>query len=97
MGDETVPFLGGEVGVARGESNAKVIIECANCTFRGVAAMCIWGNKLEVNIVIAEGFLHGTGSLVVKDVEGGSRTVLLEVFVARFLGLGDLRGLPVLE
>ena len=40
--------------------------------------------------------MHGNGAIVVKDVEGGSRTVLLEVFVARFPGFGDLQGLPVL-
>ena len=97
MGGETVPFLVGEVGVARGESSAKVILECVNCTFGGVALMFIWGDKLEVDIVFAEGSLHGTGALVVEDVEGGSRTMLLEVFVARFPGFGDLQGLPVLE
>ena len=60
LGNETVPLLVGEVGFERGESSAKVILECANCTFGGVAAMCIWGEKLEVDIVFAEGFLHGT-------------------------------------
>ena len=71
--------------------------ECANCMFSGVAEMCTWGDKLEVNIVFAEGFLHGTVSLVVEDVEGGICTVLLEVFVARFPGFGDIQGLPVFE
>ena len=97
LGDDTVPFLGWEVGVKRGESSAKVIIECANHTFGGVAAMCIWGDKLEVDIAFEEGFLHGTGAFVVKDVESGSRTVSLEIFVARFPGFGDLQGLPVLQ
>ena len=89
------PFLGCEVGVTRGEFSAKVILECANCTFGSVAAMCIWGDKLEVDIVFAEGFLHGTGAFVVEDVESGSRTVLLEMSVARFPGFGDFQGLPV--
>ena len=53
--------------------------------------------KLEVDIVFAEGFLHGTGTFVVEDVESGSRTVLLEMFVARFPGFGDFQGLPVLH
>ena len=64
---------------------------------QSIAEMCIWGDKLEVDILFAEGFLHGTGALVVNDMEGGSRTVLLEVFVARFPGFGCLQGLPVLE
>ena len=97
MGDETVPFLGGEVGVARGSFSAKMILECVNCTFSCVAAMCVWGGKLEVDIVFAEGFMHGTGALVAEDVESGICTVLLQMFVARFPGFGDLQGLPVLE
>ena len=59
--------------------------------------MCIWGDKLKVDIVFAEGFLHGTGALVVKDVESGGCTVLLEVFMARLPGFSDLQGLTVLE
>ena len=39
--------------------------------------MCILGDKLEVDIVFAEGFLHDTEALVVKDAESGIRTVLL--------------------
>ena len=35
------------------------------------------GNKLEANVVIAEGFMHGMGALVVKDVESGGCSVLL--------------------
>ena len=42
-------------------------------------------------------FLHGTGSLVVKDVESGGYTVLLEVLMARLPGFSDLQGLTVLE
>ena len=60
LGDETVPLLGWKVGVTRGNSRSKVIIECANCKFDRVAAMCILGETLEVDIVFAEGFLHGT-------------------------------------
>ena len=60
MGDKTVTLLVGKVGVARGESSAKLIFECADCTFGGVAAVGIRGNKLEVNVVLTEGFLNGT-------------------------------------
>ena len=51
--------MGWKVGVTRGKSSAKVLLECANHTFGGVAAMGIWGDKLEVDIVFAEGVLHG--------------------------------------
>ena len=65
--------------------------------FSGVAAMCIWGDKLKVDIVFAEVSFHDTGAFFVKDVESGSRTMLLEMFVARFPVFGDLQGLPVLQ
>ena len=97
LGGETVPLLGGEVGFARGESSAKMIFECADRTFGGVAAVGILGDKLKVDVVIAEGLLHCTGALVVEDVESGGCTVLLEVFMARPPGFSDLQGLPVLE
>ena len=77
LGNETIPFLGGEVGVARGDSGAEMIFEDADRTFGGVATVGVRGNELEVNVVLAEGFLHGVGALVVEDVESGGCTVLL--------------------
>ena len=77
MVNETIPLLGGKVGVPRGDSGAKVIFECADCTFGGVVEVGVRGNKLEVNVVLSEGFLHGVGALVVKDVESGGCTMLL--------------------
>ena len=97
LGDEPVPFLGGEVGFARGKSSAKIIFECADRTFGGVAAVGIWGDKLEVDVALAEGFMHGTRALVVEDVESGGSTMLLDVFIARLPGFSDLQGLSVLE
>ena len=63
--------MGGKVGVARSESGAKMIFECADRTFGGVAVVGVRGDKLEINIVLAEGFMHGVGALVVDDVESG--------------------------
>ena len=71
MGDETIPFLGGKVSVARCESGTEIIFEGADCTFGGVAAVGVRGNKLEVNVVLEEGFLHGVGELIVEDLESG--------------------------
>ena len=42
-----------------------MIFECVDCTFGGVAAVGVRGDKLEINIVFAEGFLHGVGALLV--------------------------------
>ena len=72
-----IPFLGGKFGVARGESGAKMIFECADCTFGGVAAVGVRGKNLEVNVVLAEGFLHGVGALIVEDADSGGCTLLL--------------------
>ena len=77
LGNETIPYLGGEVGVARGNSGAKMVFECADCTFGGIAAVGVRGNKLEFNVVLAEGFLHDVVALVVEDVESVGCTVLL--------------------
>ena len=81
LGNETIPFLGGKVGVARGESGANIIFECVDCTFGGVAEVGVRGDKPEVNVVLEEGFLNGMGAIVVEDVESGVCTVLLYVFV----------------
>ena len=77
LGNETIPFLREKVGVAGGESGAKMIFECVDRKFGGVAAVGVWGNKLEVNVLLAEGFLHGVGALVVEDVQSWGCTVLL--------------------
>ena len=97
LGDETVSFLGWEFGVTRGQSSAEMILEGANCTFRGVAAMVIWGDKLEVDIVFVEGALHSAGAFFVENVESGSCAVLLQMSVARYPGVGDFQDLTVLQ
>ena len=97
MWDNIVPFLGGKVGVVRGKSGAKKIFECADHTFGGIEAVGVRGDKLEINVVLAEGFLHGVRSLIVKDVESGGCTVLFEIFMARCPICSDLQGLSVFE
>ena len=66
-----IPFLGGKVRAARSESGAKIIFVCADFTFSGVSAVGVWGDKLEVNFLFAEGFLHSVGALVVEDMDSG--------------------------
>ena len=68
--------MGWEVGVTRGESNTKVVLECENHMFGGVAEMFIWGDKLEVDIVFVKVFLHGAGLFVVENVESGIRAMM---------------------
>ena len=40
-------------------------------------AVGVRGKNMEVNVVLAEGFLNGVGSLIVEDAESGGCTVLL--------------------
>ena len=54
-----------------------MIFECVDRTFGGVAAVGVRGNKLEVNVLLAEIFLHVVGALVIEDVESGGFTLLL--------------------
>ena len=74
-----------------------MILEGVDRTFGGVAAMGIWWDKLEVDIVFAEGILHSAGAFFVEDVESRSRAVLLEMSVARYPDFGDFQGLSVLQ
>ena len=60
-----------KVRVAKSESGEKVIFECADRTFCGVAAVGVRGDKLEVKNLFEGGFLRGVVALVVKDAESG--------------------------
>ena len=70
-----------------------MIFEFVNPTFSGVAAVVVRGDKLEINVILAETFMHGVGALIVKDVESGGCTVFIEVFMAHLPGCSDLQGL----
>ena len=74
-----------------------MIFECADCTCDGVVAVGIWGKNLEVDVVLAECFLYGNGALVIKDVESGGVTMMLEVFMERLPGFSDLQRLQFLR
>ena len=87
----------GKLGSQEASPAQKVIIECADRTFSGIAAVGIWGGKLEIDIVFAEGFLYCTGAFVVEDLESGGCTVLLDMFVAHLPGFGDIQDLPFLQ
>ena len=56
--------MGLQVRVAIIESGANIIFECADRMFGGVAAVGVWGYKLEVNVLIAEGLLNGRENLL---------------------------------
>ena len=47
MGDEAVPEMQGEVGVAATESGDELILVGLDGAFCGVGVMKVWGNELE--------------------------------------------------
>ena len=51
----------------------------------------------EVNVVLAEGFLHGVGEYIVKDVESGGCITLVYVLVACRPGCSYPQGFLVFE
>ena len=48
MGDEAVPEMQGEVGVAATEADDEVILVDLDGAFYGVGAMKVWRNELEL-------------------------------------------------
>ena len=46
-----------------------MILPCLNGPFGGVAAVAVWQDSLEVDVVLLEGLFHCVGALVVKNVE----------------------------
>ena len=53
MGDEAVPEMQGEVGVAATEAGDEVIFVGLDGAFCGVGALKVWRNELELHAGIA--------------------------------------------
>ena len=53
MGDEAVPEIHGEVGVAANESGNEVILVGLDGAFCGIGAMQVWRNELKLYAGIA--------------------------------------------
>ena len=51
-----------------------MIFECADHTFSRITAVGVRGDKLEVNVVFMDGFLHCVITLVLEDVDIGVST-----------------------
>ena len=54
IGDEAVPEMQGEVGVAANEAGDEVILVCLDGAFYGVGSMKMWRNELELYAGIAQ-------------------------------------------
>ena len=53
-----------------------MILEGADGSLSSVASIHVWGDKLECDIFILEGFPEVIGALVVEDVQGRGMSVL---------------------
>ena len=76
--EETIPLAKWETGVAGTKAGDKVVFKCLDGTFRGIAAVAVGGNALEINFIFGECGLEIGGAFVVKDVEIGGVAVLLQ-------------------
>ena len=81
MGDEAVPEMQGEVGVASTEAGDEVILVSLYCAFCGVGAMKVWGNKLEPYAGIAQKRFEAAGAFIVGNMVLGCEAAVREVGV----------------
>lgn len=69
--DETVPFSEGKGRVNSGETSNKVVLPSLNCSFGCVAAVTVWWDDLEIDVMFGEGSLDVGGAFVVDDMKFG--------------------------
>ena len=81
MGDEVVPEMQGEFGVAATEAGNDMILVSLNCTFCGVGAMKVWGNELEPYTGIAQKSFEATGAFIVHHLVLGGEAAVREIGV----------------
>jgi hypothetical protein len=67
-----------------------VILPRLDGAFRSVAAVAVWGNSLEVDVVLLESLLE---LIIVKDVEVWGVVVGLKAGMQGLLGLREVTGL----
>ena len=73
MGDEAVPEMQGEVGVAATEAGNEVILVGLDCKLCGVGVMKVWGNKLEPYAEISQKRFEAAGAFIVEHLVLGVR------------------------
>ncbi len=94
---EQIPFGEREFGVAKSETRTEMVLPGLDSTFGRVAAMAVWRNALEVNVVLLEGLLELVRALVVKNVERRGVAVGLKAGVQSCPGGSKLAGLAGFE
>ena len=81
MGDEAVPEMQGEVGVAATEAGDEVILVGLDGAFCGVGAMKVWGNELEPYAGITQKLFQASGAFIVEHLVLGGEAAFGEVGV----------------
>jgi hypothetical protein len=71
LGDKSIPEMKREVFVDTAEAGDEVVLEGADGTLGGVAAVDARRGKLEVDVLGTEELLEGLGAFVVKALEEG--------------------------
>jgi hypothetical protein len=73
--------------IAESKTRAEVILPRLDGSFGSVAAVTVWGNSLEVKVVLLDGLLELVGAFIVKDVEVWGVVVALEAGMQGLPGL----------
>ena len=81
MGDDAVPDMQGEVGVAAAEARDEVILVGLDCAFCCVGAMRVWGNELEPYAGIAQKNFEAAGAFIVEHLVLGGEAAVRELLV----------------
>ena len=81
MGDEMVPEIQGEVGVAATDAGNEVILVGLDGAFCGIGVMKVWGNELEPYTEIAQKLFQAAGAFIVKHLVLGGEAAVGEVEV----------------
>ena len=68
MGDEAVPEMQVEVGVAATEAGDEVILLGLDGAFCGVGAMKVWGNEMETYAGIVQKLFQAAGAFIVEHL-----------------------------
>ena len=89
MWDEAVPETQGEVGVAAAQAGDEFILVSLDCAFCGVGAMKVWGNKLELDVVIAQKSFEAAGEFIIQNLVLGGEAAVGEVGVEYARGSYD--------
>ena len=69
MWEKSVPQMQWEVLVGAAESGDEMILESADRSFGGIAAVKVWRHKLEIDVFVSHELFQHVGAFVVKALK----------------------------